>query len=227
LFAPQWRRPLLIAVGLAVFQQITGINAIIYYANQIFAAAGFATESSRAVVTAWAIGGVNVVSTLIAIAFIDQMGRRVLLLAGLVGMGASLVAAGVAFEFITAAPQAAASTGPSTAGLVTVAALVVFIISFAFSLGPVVWTVINEVFPARIRGRGVAFATAVNWGSAYLVSQFFLSLVHAIGSSMTFWLFALFCVVGWVWIYRAVPETKRRTLEQIQDMWSQAPGAKT
>jgi SP family galactose:H+ symporter-like MFS transporter len=222
LFAKQWRRPLLIAVGLAVFQQITGINAIIYYGNQIFAAAGFATEASRSVVTAWAIGGVNVVSTLIAIAFIDQVGRRILLLTGLIGMGASLVVAGIAFQF-AAGPQAGATAGPSVAGLVTVAALVVFITSFAFSLGPVVWTVINEVFPAPIRGRGVALATAVNWGSAYIVSQFFLSLVHAIGSSFTFWLFALFCALGWIWIYRAVPETKRRTLEQIQDMWNQDP----
>jgi SP family galactose:H+ symporter-like MFS transporter len=225
LFSPQWRGPLLVAVGLAVFQQITGINAIIYYANQIFEAAGFATEASRAIVTAWAIGGVNVLSTLIAIAFIDQLGRRLLLLVGLVGMGASLITAGVAFRFIATASQASAAAGPSLAGLVTVGALVVFIISFAFSLGPVVWTVINEVFPARIRGRGVALATAVNWGSAYLVSQFFLSLVHLIGSSLTFWLFAFFCVVGWIWIYRAVPETKRRTLEQIQDMWRQQPKA--
>ena len=72
-----------------------------------------------------------------------------------------------------------------------------------------------------MRGRGVALATAINWGSAYLVSQFFLSLVQAIGSSMTFWLFALFCIIGWVWVYRAVPETKRQSLEQIQKLWSQ------
>jgi SP family galactose:H+ symporter-like MFS transporter len=217
IFAREWRRPLLVAVGLAVFQQITGINAIIYYANQIFASAGFATEEARATVTTWAIGGVNVLATLIAIAFIDRMGRRVLLLAGLIGMGASLAVVGVAFRFMgTDTGQAA---GPSAAGIVTVVALIVFITSFAFSLGPVTWTVINEVFPARIRGRGVALATAINWGSAYLVSQFFLSLVEAIGSSMTFFLFALFCVLGWLWVYRSVPETKQQTLEQIQLMW--------
>jgi MFS transporter, SP family, galactose:H+ symporter len=221
IFHREWRRPLVVAVGLAVFQQITGINAIIYYANQIFASAGFATEASRATVTTWAIGGVNVLATLIAIAFVDQMGRRKLLLAGLIGMGLSLAVVGVAFRFISTEGQPTA--GPTTAGIVTVAALVVFIASFAFSLGPVVWTVINEVFPARVRGRGVALATAINWGSAYLVSQFFLSLVGAIGSSMTFWLFALFCVAGWVWIYFAVPETKRQSLEQIQKLWAQSP----
>ena len=220
-FYREWRRPLMVAVGLAIFQQITGINAIIYYANQIFASAGFATEASQATVTTWAIGGVNVLATLIAIAFIDHMGRRKLLLAGLIGMGASLMVVGTAFGFIAPEAQLAASPGPSAAGILTVAALVVFIASFAFSLGPVVWTVINEVFPAQIRGRGVALATAINWGSAYLVSQFFLSLVQAIGSSLTFWLFALFCVIGWAWVYRVVPETKQQTLEQIQHMWTQ------
>jgi SP family galactose:H+ symporter-like MFS transporter len=220
IFYRQWRRPLMVAVGLAVFQQITGINAIIYYANQIFASAGFATEAARATVTTWAIGGVNVLATLIAIAFIDRVGRRVLLLAGLIGMGASLAVVGAAFQFIGPAGEVSSATGPTVAGIVTVVALIIFITSFAFSLGPVTWTVINEVFPARVRGRGVAFATAVNWGSAYLVSQFFLSLVDAVGSSLTFFLFALFCGIGWVWVYRAVPETKQQSLEQIQTMWA-------
>jgi MFS family permease len=85
----------------------------------------------------------------------------------------------------------------------------------------VVWTVINEVFPANIRGRGVALATAINWGSAYLVSQFFLSLVDGIGSAMTFWLLAVFCVIGWIWIYFRVPETKGLSLEKIQAMWAE------
>ena len=220
IFYREWRRPLMVAVGLAVFQQITGINAIIYYANQIFASAGFATEAARATVTTWAIGGVNVLATLIAIAFIDRMGRRILLLAGLIGMGASLAAVGIAFRYIDAAAQTNAAAGPTAAGIVTVVALVVFITSFAFSLGPVTWTVINEVFPASVRGRGVAFATAVNWGSAWLVSQFFLSLVAAIGSSLTIFLFAAFCAVGWIWVYRVVPETKQQSLEQIQKMWA-------
>ncbi len=220
----QWRRPLLIAVGLAVFQQITGINAIIYYADQIFASAGFVTPSSQTTVTTWAIGGTNVLATLVAIAYIDRVGRRRLLLAGLLGMAVSLVAVGIAFLFI-AAPKSGAvplvNTAPSLAGVVTLCALVGFIICFAFSMGPVVWTVINEVFPAHIRGRAVAVATAVNWGSAYLVSQFFLTVVGEIGNSMTFWLFALFCVAAWVWIYLRVPETKGSSLEQIQLLWAQ------
>ncbi len=220
IFSPKWRRPLLIALGLAVFQQITGINAIIYYANQIFAAAGFSTEVSRATVTLWAVGGVNVLSTFIAIAFIDKIGRRLLLLVGLIGMGVSLAVVGVAFHFIAPTVGAVAGSGPTPAGIVTVVALVIFIASFAFSLGPVVWTVINEIFPAQIRGRGVALATAVNWGSAFIVSQFFLSLVAVLGSAWTFWLLAAFCVLGWIWIYLRVPETRGLTLEKIQDMWA-------
>jgi sugar porter (SP) family MFS transporter len=225
-FTREWRRPLLIGVGLAVFQQITGINAIIYYADQIFAAAGFASQAAQTMATTWAIGAVNVLATLIAIAFIDSMGRRKLLLIGLLGMGVSLIVVGAAFEFIAppaagaaAGAAVAASAAPTTAGMVTLIALVAFIISFAFSMGPVVWTVINEIFPGRIRGRAVAVATAVNWASAFLVSQFFLSLIDAIGNSMTFWLFALFCAIGFVWIWRAVPETKGRSLEDIQLLW--------
>ena len=220
-FARRWRRPLRIGIGLAVFQQITGINAVIYYSDRIFAAAGFATPQAQTMATTWAIGAVNVIATLIAIAFIDKLGRRPLLLAGLAGMCASLVAVGLAFF--------SAGTGAMSpaAGIVTLVALVIFIVSFAFSLGPVVWTVINEIFPGQVRGRAVAVATAVNWGAAFLVSQFFLTLVGAVGEAGTFGLFALFCVVGGAWIYRNVPETKGRSLEQIETLWEATPGVAT
>jgi sugar porter (SP) family MFS transporter len=222
-FHRQWRRPLLIGVGLAVFQQITGINAIIYYADQIFASAGFASQASQTTVTTWAIGGVNVVATFIAIAFIDNIGRRILLLTGLTGMAISLAVVGVAFQFIAAPAAGAISAhGPSVAGVVTLFALVGFIVCFAFSMGPVVWTVINEVFPGHIRGRAVAVCTAVNWGSAFLVSQFFLTVIGAIGNSYTFWLFAAFSVLAAIWIYFRVPETKGQSLEQIQLLWTKA-----
>lgn len=220
-FGKQWRRPLLVGVGLAVFQQITGINAIIYYADQIFQAAGFTTQAAQTTVTTWAVGGVNVAATFIAIAFIDRLGRRKLLLAGLFGMALNLVVVGAAFEFITTgnAPHPAAT---SMAGIVTLVALVVFIACFAFSLGPVVWTVINEIFPGHIRGRAVAVATAVNWAAAFFVSQIFLTLIDTLGNSFTFWLFGLFCIVGWIWVFYTVPETKGRSLEQIQLLWKKS-----
>ena len=217
MFQPRWRRPLMIGLGLAVFQQITGINAIIYYADQIFASAGFASPAAQTTATTWAIGAVNVVSTLIAVATIDRIGRRRLLLVGLVGMGLSLVLVGAAFLFVA---SRGAGGGPSLAGIATLIGLVAFIVSFAFSLGPAVWTVINEIFPARIRGRAVALCTATNWGAAFLVSQFFLSLVGALGSAPTFWLLALLCVAGWIWIFAVVPETRGRTLEEIEADWN-------
>jgi len=217
-FAPAWRRPLTIGIGLAVFQQITGINAVIYYSDRIFAAAGFSSPQAQTMATTWAIGAVNVVATLIAVAFIDKLGRRPLLLAGLAGMCVSLAAVGLAFF------SAGTAAMSPTAGMVTLIALILFIVSFAFSLGPVVWTVINEIFPGRVRGRAVAVATAVNWGAAFLVSEFFITLVDAIGEAGTFALFAIFCVAGGVWVYHRVPETKGRSLEQIESLWD-APAA--
>ena len=217
-FAPRWRTPLMIGLGLAVLQQLTGINAIIYYSNSIFAAAGFATPAEQAQATTWAIGAVNVLSTFIAIAFIDGLGRRPLLIAGLIGMALSLAVVG--FAFWQSGTQG--SLG-SSAGVITLGALVVFIISFAFSAGPVTWTVINEIYPNEIRGRAVAVATAVNWGAAFLVSGFFLSLVKAIGQAYTFWLFAAFCVIGLVWVIAGVPETRGRSLEEIEASWAPRP----
>jgi len=222
-FARSLRKPLMVGVGLAVFQQITGINAIIYYSDKIFAAAGFATPADQAAASTWAIGGVNVLATLIAVAYVDRFGRRPLLLCGLVGMAASLTTVGIAFlsldDVKTGADAVSSGSTATTAGVVTLVALVVFIASFAFSLGPVVWTVINEIFPTRVRGRAVAAATAVNWFAAFLVSEFFLTLLDAIGSSGTFWLFAFFCATAFVWVWRKVPETKGRTLEEIQVLW--------
>jgi sugar porter (SP) family MFS transporter len=217
-FAPRWRTPLIIGLGLAVLQQLTGINAIIYYSNSIFAAAGFATPAEQAQATTWAIGAVNVLSTFIAIAFIDGLGRRPLLIAGLIGMALSLAVVGFAFW-----QSGRQDSLGSSAGLITLGALVVFIISFAFSAGPVTWTVINEIYPNEIRGRAVAVATAVNWGAAFLVSGFFLSLVHAIGQAYTFWLFAAFCVIGLVWVIVGVPETRGRSLEEIEASWTHVP----
>ena len=219
-FSKKLRKPLTIGIGLAVFQQITGINAIIYYANKIFAQAGFSTPEDQAAATTWAIGAVNVLATLIAVVYVDRFGRRPLLLAGLVGMASALLTVGVSFHFMDNADTSGAGTGgPTTAGIITLVALVVFIASFAFSLGPVVWTVINEIFPNRVRGRAVAVATAVNWGSAWLVSQFFLTLIEKIGNSATFYLFGFFAAVAYVWIWKTVPETKGRSLEEIQKIW--------
>ncbi|HEU0193495.1 MAG TPA: sugar porter family MFS transporter [Gaiellales bacterium] len=219
LLAPGLRRPLVIGVGLSVIQQVTGINAIIYYANDIFAKAGFESRQAQSDATLFAIGMVNVLATFIAIAYVDRFGRKPLLRWGLVGMFASLCLVGLAF-----AEFSSSSGGVTAGGVLTVIGLVVFIASFAFSLGPVVWTVISEIYPSRSRGRAVSIATAANWGAAFLVTQFFLTIVDAIGQAETFFLFAAICAVSYVWISRAVPETRGRTLEEIQTMFGLDPG---
>jgi MFS family permease len=148
-FSRSVRKPLMVGLGLAVFQQITGINAIIYYSNEIFAKAGFVTPQEQAQATLYAVGAVNVLATLIAVAYVDRFGRRPLL-AGLVGMTVSLTTVvGRVLVFDEDATQG--GNTPSIVGIITLISLVVFIASFAFSLGPVVWTVISEIFPNRVR----------------------------------------------------------------------------
>jgi sugar porter (SP) family MFS transporter len=220
-FSPQWRAPLMIGVGLALFQQLTGINAVIYYADNIFAAAGFSSAGSQTAATTWAIGGVNVLLTFVAVAWVDKLGRRPLLLTGLVGMGIALSTIAICFADLhhVTVNSAAATNAPSDTGVIMLGAMMLFIGSFAFSLGPVVWTVINEIYPSSVRGRGVAVATAANWGAAWLVTQFFLSLTDLLGESGTFGIFAFMCGVAFVFVWRVLPETKGRTLDDIQQMW--------
>ena len=221
-FTQRWRKPLIVGVGLATLQQLTGINAIIYYADNVFAAAGFHTLAEQKAATTWSIGAVNILFTFVAVLYVDRLGRRPLLLSGLVGMGASLIAVGFCFLHLhpITANKASASNSPSDAGVVTLVALVVFIASFAFSLGPVVWTVINEIFPSSVRGRCVAVATGANWCATWIVSQVFLSLVKIIGEPTTFWMFAAICGVAFLFVWRLVPETKGKSLAQIQEMWA-------
>jgi SP family galactose:H+ symporter-like MFS transporter len=220
-FSTRWRYPLFLGVSLAILQQLTGINAVIYYANKIFAAAGFETPQQQMAATTWSIGAVNVAATFIAVAFVDRLGRRPLLLWGLVGMGLSLFVMGSCFYRLAHVTihSASETNTPSNAAIVLLVAMVVFIGSFAFSLGPVVWTVINEIYPSTVRGRGVAIATAANWGAAWLVTQFFLSLTDWIGEVGTFYLFAAICVLTFAFVWFLLPETKGKTLAEIQQMW--------
>ncbi len=220
-FAPEWRKPLAVAALLAILQQLTGINAIIYYADTIFAAAGFNNPTSQSLATLWAVGAVNVVATLVAVLWVDRFGRKPLLLIGSSGMFVGLlIVAGAFFELQKVTSSERATHGVASAGILALVGLVIFIASFAFSLGPVVWTVINEVFPSQVRGRGVAVATAINWFAAWVVAQTFLSLVNAITTEGTFLLFAGFCVITFVYVRFFLPETKGKTLEAVQDMWA-------
>ena len=214
-FSPRVRKALIVGVGLSIFQQITGINAIIYYANTIFDSAGLVSTAAQTKATLYCVGLTNVLATFVAVAYVDRFGRRPLLFIGLTGMFFSLCAVALGF-----ATQSSSDTGAgaSLVGIITMAGLVVFIASFAFSLGPVVWTIISEIYPGRVRGRAVSVATAANWGAAFLVAQFFLTLVRGIGESATFF-FAAMCVLAFIFVWRYVPETRGRSLEEIQQQW--------
>jgi SP family galactose:H+ symporter-like MFS transporter len=222
-FSPGIRKALVVGVGLSIFQQVTGINAIIYYANTIFESAGLTSTSAQTTATLYCVGLTNVLATFIAVAYVDRFGRKPLLFLGLTGMFVALCAVGLGFAIESTADTGA---GASIVGIITMAALVIFIASFAFSLGPIVWTIISEIYPNRVRGRAVSLATAANWGAAFLVTQFFLTVVDGIGESATFFILAGMCVLAYAFIWRYVPETKGRSLEQIQAQWAKGGSTK-
>jgi sugar porter (SP) family MFS transporter len=216
-FGPSIRPMLKVGLGLAVFQQITGINAVIYYSDRIFAAAGFTSVQQQTDATILAIGVVNVLATFVALAFIDRFGRKPLLLTGLIGMTVALIGLTLSFVALEGYDNV---KGPSILGISTVVCLVVYIASFAFSLGPVVWTMISEIFPTRVRGKAIAVATAANWGAAFVVSATFLSLIDLIGTEGAFALFAFMSILAYVWISKRVPETRGKPLEEIEALFA-------
>ncbi len=209
LLNPSLRRPLIIGIGLAAFQQFTGINTVIYYAPTIFQLAGL-RSASAAILATVGVGVVNVLLTIVALRMLDRAGRRPLLLWGLVGMVISLGVLGAAFLLTGSSPIVA---------WLAVISLALYVACFAIGLGPVFWLLISEIYPLKIRGRAMGVATMMNWGSNLIVALTFLSLLHSLGRSATFWLYAVIGILAWFFVYRLVPETKGRTLEQIDAEW--------
>jgi sugar porter (SP) family MFS transporter len=214
LLLPEVRPVLVIGLGLAVFQQVTGINTVIYYAPMIIQSAGIPSSSGAILATA-GIGLVNVAMTIVSMWLIDRVGRRPLLLYGIIGMIVSLVALGIDFRI--------AAQHPDLAWLAVVI-LMVYVASFAISLGPIFWLLISEIYPLRIRGRAEGTAATTCWAANLLVSLTFLTLLQALGPSLTFWLYAALALAAWIFSYRLVPETKGRTLEEIEEQWRAAHG---
>ncbi|MEO6467802.1 MAG: MFS transporter, partial [Acidimicrobiia bacterium] len=195
------RAALIIAVGLALVQQLTGINTVIYYAPRIFKAAGLGS-SSAAIWASVSVSVVNVGATFIAIRFVDRVGRKPLLFIGITGMVVAL--AGLSALFATTTR----GDGFSLHDALTIGALWVYVIFFAFSLGPIVWIMISEVFPQNVRGPGNGIATMAGWAGNLLVSLTFLSLIDALGESGTFALYAVIGLASLMFIRLRVPETK-------------------
>jgi sugar porter (SP) family MFS transporter len=203
LLAPSLRAVLVIGVVMAAVQQFTGINTVIYYDVDIIQRAGI-TDQGTAIWGAVAVAAVNVLATLIAIRYVDRVGRRPLLMVGLVGMAVGLALLGVGFEL-----------GGALAGPISLAAMMLYIVCFAFSLGPIVWVLISEIYPLAIRGPAMSLATMVNWASNLVVALTFLTLLDVLGDSGTFWLYAAICLAALAFVWRKVPETKGKSLEEI------------
>jgi sugar porter (SP) family MFS transporter len=206
LWSPAVRGSLFIAVGFTVLQQVTGINTIIYYGPQIFSLAGI-SSNKNAIFATLLVAITNVLATVIALLLVDRLGRKPLLYAGIGGMTVVLFVLSLCFH-----NQAALG---SSLGVIATACLMVYITCFAFSMGPIAWILVSEVFPLRVRGRGVAAATLGSGTSNFLVSLTFLSLIKAAGNALTFAIYGVFCILTLFFVCFVIPETKGRELESI------------
>jgi len=205
LLDPKLVRILLLGVALAVLQQWCGINVIFNYAEEVFSAAGYTVSDIlfNIVVT----GVVNLVFTFIAIGSVDRYGRRVLMLIGSAGLAIIYTCLG-SFYYI------------HSHGVHMLVLVVAAIGCYAMSLAPVTWVVISEIFPNRIRGAAMSVAVTALWGASFILTYTFPLLNHALGAASTFWIYAAICVAGFLFIKARLPETKGKTLEQIEGLWN-------
>ena len=208
LASPSLRPAVIVGIGLALFQQATGINTVIYYAPTIFQSAGF-ESASVAILATTGVGVINVLMTVVALLLLDRVGRRPLLLIGMAGMVISLAVLGTAFLFPHLRVLRWLSAG----------SLMLYVGSFAVGLGPVFWLLISEIYPVKIRGLAMSIATVANWGANLLVALTFLTLIHFLGRPGTFWLYGMVGIGGWIFAFILVPETKGRSLEDIEAHW--------
>jgi len=233
LFSKTWRVPLMIAIGIMFVQQFVGINTVIYYAPTLFLIAGF--EGARAAIAATvSVGIVNVLSTVVAMFLIDKIGRRKLYFIGLTGIMISLAALGLFFFMKD-------SLGENLR-FVIVGTVLIYIVFFAISLGPLGWLIISEIFPLKIRGVGMSVGALSNWFFNGIVAFTFLKLAWLFtgeGMEITkkvvkegqeviesdpnpagaFLLYAVIAVIGILWGIKYIPETKGITLEKIEEHW--------
>lgn len=201
LFSGQYKTPVILAVLFAFFNQVSGINAIIYYAPRIFEMAGLGAHSS--LLSTVGLGLINFIFTLLAINIIDKVGRRVLMLIGSVGLIASLFL--VAFTFYSG----------SFNGFAIPLYMMVFIAFFAFSQGAVIWVFISEIFPNEMRAKGQTLGSSTHWVMAALIAFCFPYLAEKLGGATTFFFFGSMMVLQLIFVWRMMPETKGKSLEQI------------
>jgi len=210
LFQPGMKIVLVIGIVLAVLQQVTGINVFLYFGTEIFKKLG--SETNAALLQTIVVGAVNLSFTIIAIWTVDKLGRKPLMMIGSAGMGLSLLGMGLMAYF-------------QKTDLSVLLFILGYIACFALSVGPVTWVILSEIFPTRIRGRAMAIATVCLWIANYIVSQTFPMmdenswLLDKFHHAFPFWVYGIFCVVLITFVWRYVPETKAKTLEEIEKHW--------
>ncbi|MFC2119036.1 sugar porter family MFS transporter [Bacteroidota bacterium] len=202
LLRPEIRLIMITGIFLAIFQQWSGINVIFFYAPMIFEKTGLAVDA--AIAQTVIIGSVNLIFTFVAIWLVDRIGRKILLLSGSIGMAVCHILIGWAFYT------------DQLDGFYLLIIMLICAASFAATLGPVVWVVLSEIFPNRIRGMAMGVATLCLWAACFTLTMTFPVLLKALEGAFTFWIYAGVCLIGFIYILKFVPETKGKSLEQIE-----------
>ncbi len=217
LFSARLRVPLLVGIALAILQQVTGINVFLYFGATIFKSLSASTGVDAGLLQQVIINGAGVLFTLVAIATVDKWGRKPLMLVGTAGMGVSLLAMGV---------MAQRMTDPAGASAWMLSFILLYIACFGLSVGPVVWVILSEIFPTAVRGRALGLATFFLWLADYAVTQTFPIMdakrswfVRHFNHAFPFYVYAAFCLALILLVWRVVPETKGRSLEEIERSW--------
>lgn len=207
---PNFKKALFVGVGLSVLQQLTGINAILYYAPEIFKSLGSSTDVS--LLETSILGVVNLIFTLLAIRWVDKMGRKPLLYIGSIGMTIALAAVGFFIYF-------------DAMGNWVLPFLLLFMASFSISWGPIVWVLLSEIFPSKIRSLALAISVFIQWVANFIVTQVFPSLVENewlnenFNGAFPFYLFSIICLFSLFFVWKKIPETKNKTLEEMETLW--------
>lgn len=208
LFTQPYLKSLLIVLGLMFFQQMSGINAVIFYTTQIFEDTGSDIDSSIQTII---VGVVNFASTFIATILIDRLGRKVLLYISSVAMTITLALLGAYFYLMSQT-----TLDISAYSWIPLASFVIYVLGFSFGFGPVPWLMMGEILPAKIRGPAASIATGFNWTCTFIVTTTFPLFKDIFGAYGTFWMFCVVCIVGLIFTIFVVPETKGRSLEDIE-----------
>jgi sugar porter (SP) family MFS transporter len=206
LLDPAFRKALRIAIAIALFSQFTGINTIIYYGSLVFLEHVPRQTASTALWANVIVGAINFVATIVGMLLIDRSGRKPLLMSAFAGMAFSLVAVSVAIHF-------------QAAGAIVLIFVLTYVACFAVGVGTGTWVMMSEICPTRVRGRAMSVATVALWCGTLLVTLTFLSLVNLFTASGVFLLYATVSIAAFLFVWRRIPETKGRTLEEIEKCW--------